>query len=288
MNAVLDAHHHLWDPAQREYPWMIGEQAASWRRRFGLEHLREVTARAGIERTVLVQTVSSLAETQDFLATAADSDGLIGAVVGWADLAADDLPDVLTLLRCGPGGALLAGIRHQVEDEADPDWLVRPPVRRGARAVAAAGLVHDLLVRPDQLPAATELVADLPQARFVLDHAAKPPMRERDLYARWAADVARLAARPNVACKLSGLFTLGGDAAAVGRTLDHLLAVFGPQRLIFGSDWPVSIVSGSYPDTLERTRALIADLSPTERDAVLHANAERTYGIPALPESFLP
>ncbi len=147
MTRLLDAHHHLWDPAQREYPWMAGAELDALRRPFALTDLREVTAAAGVSQTILVQTISSVAETGDFLEVAAGSEGLIAAVVGWVDLADPEIEDVVARLRAGSGGQLLAGIRHQVEDEPDVDWLLGADVRRGAEAVAAAGLVHDLLVR---------------------------------------------------------------------------------------------------------------------------------------------
>lgn len=272
---ILDAHHHLWDPAERDYPWMTG----ALERPFVLNDLQTGTAAAGVSQTILVQTVSSVTETQDFLDVAVKSDGLIAAVVGWADLTAPEMGDVLALLCSGSGGELLAGIRHQVEDEADPDWLLRPEVRRGARTVASAGLVHDLLVRWDQLPAASALVGSLPDASFVLDHGAKPPLGDVSAYPRWAAYVAELAAHPNVTCKLSGLFTLDGTPDQLGRAVDHLLAVFGPERLIFGTDWPVSTLAGSYSETVARTLNLISDFSETERAAFLYGTAERVYDV---------
>ncbi|GAB6900719.1 amidohydrolase family protein [Kineosporia succinea] len=281
---MVDAHHHLWDPSEREYPWMAGEQAQAWRRPFTTSDLREVTDEAGVSHTVLVQTVSSVTETQDFLATAAASDGLIAAVVGWVDLTAPDVTDVIGLLRAGPGGDLLAGVRHQVEDEPDPDWLRRDDVRAGARAVAEAGLTHDLLVRFDQLPAAAALTAELPDASFVLDHAAKPPLGDQKAFAAWAANVARLAASPNVLCKLSGLFTLGGSDDQLRRALDHLLAVFTPERLVFGTDWPVSVIASTYAETVSRTVDLVGGFSETERAGFLSGNAERAYRMSVLSD----
>ncbi len=288
MSRIIDAHHHLWDPAEREYPWMAGPGLDALRRPFGLDDLRTETAAAGVSQTVLVQTVSSLTETQDFLDIAVKSDGLIAAVVGWVDLQSPEIEDVVALLRSGSGGELLAGIRHQVEDEADVDWLLQRDARRGARVVGAAGLVHDLLVRWDQLPAASTLAGSLPEASFVLDHGAKPPLGDLAAYARWASYVAELAAHPNVTCKLSGLLTLGGSDDDLRRAVGHLLAVFSPQRLIFGTDWPVSTLAGSYSETVARTRHQFESLSETERSAILHGNAERTYRIHPSADHTLP
>ena len=280
MRPVIDAHHHLWDPATRDYPWMAGETTRELRRAFTLEDLRRVTADAGVSRTVLVQTVSSVAETQEFLGTADASGGLIAGVVGWVDLQGPDVGDALAALRAGAGGHALVGVRHQVEDEPDPEWLSGRAARRGARAVAQAGLVQDLLVRTDQLDAVDDVLAALPEARFVLDHGAKPPLPDPDAYGRWAAATAAVARHENLVCKVSGLFTLGGDAAARARALQHLLEVFGPRRLVFGTDWPVSTLALSYPDVVAATVDLLADLSVGEREAVLHGTATATYGLP--------
>ena len=278
---IVDAHHHLWDPARRRYPWMEGAALAPLRREFATPELRRVTAAAGVTSTVLVQTVSDAAETVEFLATAAASGGLVAGVVGWVDLTGD-VPHQLAQLRSGPGGSALVGVRHQVEDEDDPRWLLRPAVRAGSAQVARAGLVTDLLVRTDQLAAATELVDALPGARFVLDHGAKPPVGTA-AWPGWAAAVADLARRPNVVCKLSGLFTLvpaAAPAESLTPTLEHLLETFGPRRLVFGTDWPVSTLAAPYADVVARTVAQLAPLSADEREDVLARTARSTYGLP--------
>jgi L-fuconolactonase len=254
------------------------------RRPYGLGDLREVTRSAGVGRTILVQTVPQQDETPEFLAAAAESRGLIGGVVGWVDLCAPDVSDRLAALRAGDVGELLVGVRHQVEDEPDVDWLGRPEVRRGIAAVAAAGLVYDLLVRFDQLPAATDLADALPEARLVLDHGAKPPVGQRD-WDRWAKFVADLAWRENVTCKLSGLFTevpAGRPLDDVAASAEHLMACFGPQRMMVGSDWPVSTLAAPYDEVLSRTRRLLDGLSVSDRRDVLAGTASRTYGV-ALP-----
>ena len=280
--AVVDAHHHLWDPRVREYPWMGRAGLEPLRRPYGLADLRRVTRDAGVRRTVLVQTVSQEGETRDFLAAAAGSAGLVAGVVGWVDLCAPDVGDRLAAIRREPGGRLLVGVRHQVEDEPDVDWLRRPAVRRGVAAVAEAGLAYDLLVRPDQLPAATALADALPDAPLVLDHGAKPPVARPEWH-RWAELVADLARRDNVTCKLSGLFTqvpASGRLDDVAPSAEHLLACFGPQRVMVGSDWPVSTLAAPYAEVMERTRGLFAELSVAERQAVLAGTAARVYRLP--------
>jgi L-fuconolactonase len=279
---VIDAHHHLWDPARRDYPWMAGPEMDPIRRRYGLAELRAETAAAGVSRTVLVQTVSDVAETGELLAVAAGSDGLIAGVVGWVDLGAADVAAALARLRAGLGGELLAGVRHQVQDEADPGWLARPRVRRGLRAVAAAGLVYDLLVRVPQLPAARAAAAALPQGRFVLDHAAKPAIAA-GAFEPWAGELAALARLPNVACKLSGLVTEarwdGWDPATIRPYAEHVLEAFGPERVMFGSDWPVCRLAATYRQVRELADAMLDGYSAAERDAVLRGTAARIYGL---------
>ena len=278
---VLDAHHHLWDPSSRAYPWMRRPGLEPLQRPYGLDDLREATAAAGVRWTVLVQTVSDEAETHEFLDAAAGSGGLVVGVVGWVDLCAEDVADRLAKLRSVPGGERLVGVRHQVEDEPNLDWLARAEVRRGVRALAGAGLRYDLLVRPEQLPGATALADAVPDGRFVLDHGAKPPIG-RPEWPRWVDLVADLALRDNVVCKLSGLFTEVPPGAAlddVTPSVEHLLGCFGPDRLMFGSDWPVSTLAAPYSEVVRRTSDLIHGLSPDERRAVLAGNAARTYGL---------
>jgi L-fuconolactonase len=277
---IVDAHHHLWDPSRREYRWLAAAALAPIRRTYTVDDLRACTAPAGVDATVLVQTISDLAETEEFLATAAASDGLVAGVVGWVDLTAPDVADQLDRLRSGPGGDQLVGVRHQVEDEPDPDWLLRPAVQQGLAAVGAAGLVYDLLVRVDQLAAARAAAERLPELRFVLDHAAKPPIAA-GATEPWASELAALAKRENAACKLSGLVT---EANWDGWTIDDLrpygeqvLTAFGPERVIFGSDWPVCELAARYRDVVRAAHTLTEQLSPTERAAVFAGNARRAY-----------
>jgi L-fuconolactonase len=277
---VVDAHHHLWDPGARDHPWMAGPELAPIRRPYALADLRRETTAAGVDHTVLVQTVADAAETGEFLATAAASDGLIAGVVGWVDLTAPDVAGALARLRARPGGERLVGVRHQVEDEPDDDWLARPEVRRGLRAVADAGLAYDLLVRVPQLRAARAAVRELPEARIVLDHAAKPAIAGGSLEP-WAGELAELARLPGVACKLSGLVTEARwddwDAARLRPYADHVLDRFGPDRVMFGSDWPVCELAASYAQVRELADALLEGCSAAERDAVLCRTAARIY-----------
>ena len=275
---MLDAHQHFWDPAAADYPWLT-DALAPIRRRFGPADLRPLLAAAGIERTVLVQCRSDLAETREFLAIAAAHEFVAG-VVGWVDLTAPAVAETLAELRAGPGGAKLVGIRHQVHDEPDPDWLRRPEVRRGLAAVERAGLGYDLLVRPRELPAALETVRALPNLRFVIDHLAKPPIRTGEVEP-WAERLAPFAGLAHVAAKLSGLVTEADwqrwQPVDLRPYVDRALAWFGPDRLLFGSDWPVCLLAAPYERVLATARELTAALSPDERARVFGGNAARVY-----------
>lgn len=277
---VVDAHHHFWDPARASYPWMTDE-LATIRRRFGPEDLRPLLAASGVERTILVQTRSSLAETREFLAAAAQHEFIAG-VVGWVDLTAPDVADQLTELRAGPGGMKLVGIRHQVHDEADPEWLLRPGVRRGIAAVGDAGLAYDLLVRARELPAVLEIVRVLPSVRFVLDHLAKPPIASRAID-EWAARMKPLAAEPNVSCKVSGMVTEadwnGWRVEQLVPYVRRVLDWFGPARCVFGSDWPVCLLAASYAQVLDACRQAIGDVSRDERERIFGGNAVELYRV---------
>ena len=278
--SAVDAHHHLWDPRTRNYPWMAGPAFDPIRRPYGLDDLRARTAAAGIGRTVLVQTVADSSETEEFLKLAAASDGLVAGVVGWVDLEAPDIAGALERLRSLPGGERLVGVRHQVQDEPDPNWLGRPQVRRGLRAVAEAGLVYDLLVLVPQLDSAVAAARELPQGRFVLDHAAKPPIVSGAMEP-WAGGIGQLARLPNVVCKLSGLVTEARwddwDAAGIRPYAEHVLAAFGPGRVLFGSDWPVCELAASYEAVHRLAGELLEGLAPDEREMVMGGSAEAAY-----------
>jgi L-fucono-1,5-lactonase len=282
---VIDAHHHVWDLAVRDQPWLAGDEMAAIRRNFSADDLRPAAAAAGVTATVLVQTVTVAAETPEMLAIAA-GDPLIRGVVGWTDLTAPDVADQLARLAEAPGGDCLAGLRHQVQGEPDPGWLRRPDVIAGLRAVAAAGLAYDLIVRPHQLAAATYAAQSVPQLSFVLDHGGNPPVAAGALEP-WAAAVRALAACPNVACKLSGLATEtapGAPPAAVRLVADVILSAFGANRVMFGSDWPVCLLASDYPGVMGLARTLTAGLSEAERAAVFAGTAARVYRIRDRPE----
>jgi L-fuconolactonase len=278
----IDAHHHLWDPATADYPWLTDDLAVI-KRAFTPDDLRAEVTAAGFDATVLVQTRSSEDETVEFLRVAMASD-VVAGVVGWVDLTRPDVGDRIGELG-DVGGGHLVGIRHQVHDEADPAWLERPDVREGLEAVATAGLAYDLLVRTRELPSAVAVARALPELRFVLDHAAKPPIAGGELGA-WEAALRPLAACENVVCKLSGLVTEASWEAWLVADLrpaaDVVLEAFGPDRVLFGSDWPVSLLAAPYAGVVRAAEELTAALSPSERAAVFGGTAIDVYDLKEL------
>ena len=249
------------------------------RRRFGVDELARVAGAAGIGRTVLVQVLADLQETVELLALAAGCP-LIGGVVGWVDLTRPDVGGVLAALGQGPGGDRLVGVRHLVQSEPDPGWLLRADVVRGLRAVGAAGRSYDLLTLPAQLPAAIQVVRQVPETTFVLDHLSKPPIASGALEP-WATWIRELAAEPNVYCKLSGMVTEADHAswtvAGLRPYAETALEAFGPARVMFGSDWPVCLLAASYGEVVAAAEELLAGLPAAERDQVLGGTAARAY-----------
>ncbi|HEY5984954.1 MAG TPA: amidohydrolase family protein, partial [Streptosporangiaceae bacterium] len=223
---VVDAHHHVWDLAAHEQPWLALPGNERLLRNFSEAELRPQAAAAGVSESVVVQTVTEQSETMELLALAAGSD-LIAGVVGWVDLQAPAVAETLAEVKAGPDGAFLSGIRHPLLIEEDPQWLARPAVRAGLAAVAAAGLCYDLVLMPDQLPAAVAAAAAVPGLTFVLDHLGNPPVRP-DLDEQWARSVSQLGALPNTVCKLSGILSEppAPGSGQAGAAVAHLVPYY--------------------------------------------------------------
>ena len=276
---IIDGHQHFWDPARADYPWMDAPELAPIRRAFGPADLAPLLKANGIDASILVQCRSALEETEEFLRIASVTPSVVG-VVGWADLTSGSLGDTLDRLRASPGGEKLVGIRHQVHDESDPDWLLRADVQRGLAAVFARDLAYDFLVRTRELPAAIATAKAFPHARVVLDHAAKPPIAE-GWSTEWADRIAALAACGNVWCKISGLATEAKwndwDAERLFPFVAHVAKCFGEDRLIFGSDWPVCLLAGSYGEIKSALETCLARLGPQVRAKAFGVNAHVAY-----------
>ncbi|MFF3737909.1 amidohydrolase family protein [Streptomyces sp. NPDC002566] len=286
---LVDAHHHVWDLDRRPQPWLDEPGLEPIRRTHGMGDLRRAAGRplAGrrLTRTVLVQCVASVDETRELLALA-ERDPLIGAVVGWADLASPTVGDVLDELRAGPGGGRLRALRHLVQGESDPRWLQRPAVERGLRAVRERGLGYDVLIRGHQFPQAVRLARRFPDLPLVLDHAGKPPVGRSSL-AEWTRQVRALADCPQVRCKVSGLITEADHRTwtldDIRPVWDTLLAAFGPDRLMFGSDWPVCVLAGGWDRWAGAVEELLHDCSTDEAGMILAGAATEFYRLKDAP-----
>jgi len=286
---IVDAHQHVWDLTAHEQPWLRLPGHESLLRTFTEADLAPQARAAGVTATIVVQTVTEPTETPELLELAASSN-LVAGVVGWVDLQADDVAEALAGLRERPAGAWLRGIRHPVLIEDDPLWLVRPAVLRGLAAVGAAGLCYDLVLPPEVLPAAVRAATACPGVTFVLDHLGNPRL-DGDHCARpdprWVRDIGQFAALGNTVCKLSGILAEPPPAPPPGRQpVAHLvpwyqtvLGEFGPDRLMFGSDWPVCTLSAPYASVVAAAHELTADLSSRERGMILGGTARRVYQI---------
>lgn len=281
---VIDAHQHFWDPATGDYPWMTGPYA-SLARVFAPDDLRPALKKHGIAGAVLVQTWNNLDETWDYLRLAEATDIVVG-VVGWVDLTDAKVGETLAELKTSSQGQWLVGVRHLVQDEPDPNWLLQDEVRRGLAALEQAGLVYDLVVKPPQLPAALKTVADFPNLRFVLDHIAKPDITGHG-FDLWAPLVRGFAAhRDHVWCKLSGMITEADWKSWSPKDLEpyvaEMLDIFGADRCMFGSDWPVCLVAGQYDEVIGALQTCLTGLSERDRAQIFGRSAIEAYRLPGL------
>ncbi len=276
---IVDAHHHFWDPTRAAYPWMT-DDLAKIHRPFAAADLEPELRRYGVTRTIVVQARADLDETRELLATAAVTDFLAG-VIGWIDLTHADAAQTIAELKTMPGGTKLVGIRHQVHDDPDPAWLLRYDVQRGLAAVGASGLAYDLLVRTRELPAALETARRSPGMRFVIDHIAKPSIRDGRGTQAWARAMAPFRELVNVSCKLSGMVTEADwtrwQPQDLAPYVDQVLDWFGPDRCLFGSDWPVCLLAADYGQVLDAVRTTLAGLGPAATEKVLGGTAVRFY-----------
>lgn len=280
--ARVDAHHHIWDLTVVELGWMT-EHMKALHRNFGMDDMLRASAETGVGGSVLVHLMADPAETESLLSVAQDVPSVLG-VVGWVDLTRADITDELARLAELPGAGRLCGMRHPVQDEPDPDWLRRPEVLRGLRALGDANLAFDLLTLPGQLAAATAAARDTPQTTFVLDHLSKPRIPE-DPVAAWAIAVSELADLPNVSCKIAGLTTQADwnrwSVEQLRPYVDAAFSAFGPDRVMFGSDWPVCLLATSYVAWVAAVEELIKGLTDAESESFWRGAAVRTYRLDA-------
>jgi L-fuconolactonase len=277
----IDAHQHFWTYSAAEYPW-IGEGMGRLARDYLPDDLAPNLAAAGLDGSVAVQARQSLEETR-WLLDLADGFEIVKGVVGWVDLRSDHVADELDEFAAQPK---FVGVRHVVQDEPDPRFMLGDAFLRGLRQLAPLGLTYDLLLYPHQLPAAVELAGLMPDQPFVLDHLAKPQVKAglASALEPWQTDIRALARHPNVTCKLSGLVTeaawQGWKRSDFTPYLDVALDAFGPERLMFGSDWPVCLLAGEYADVVGIVTEFVDRLSPSEQHQILGGTATMFYGLP--------
>ncbi len=271
----IDAHQHFWTYSPAEYPW-IGAGMERLARDYAPAELAAVAGPQGVAGSVAVQARQSLGETR-WLLKLADDSPFIRGVVGWVDLRSERVAEELAVFAAHKK---FVGVRHVVQDEPDQRFLLGEDFVRGVRILGQFGLTYDLLVYPQQLPAAVELAGTLPEQQFILDHLAKPRIKTGEL-AEWRRDIEDLARHPNVACKLSGLVTEAAwrqwQRADFTPYMAVALDAFGPERLMFGSDWPVCLLSGEYDDVTGIIADFIGALAGDEQSLIWGNTARRVY-----------
>jgi L-fuconolactonase len=276
MTVRIDAHQHFWQLARGDYAWLTPDLQPLYRDCMPAD-LEPILEACGLSATVLVQAAPTDAET-DFLLALVDSTPFVAAVVGWVDMESSDAPRRLAALA---GHRAFVGIRPMIQDIADDGWMLRPELAPAFAALVELDLTFDALVHPRHLDNLRRLVDRYPDLRVVIDHGAKPDIAHA-AFDGWAAGIAALACRSQVCCKLSGLVTEAGALAtdeAVLPYADHLLATFGAERLMWGSDWPVVNLAGGYRNWWAMTRRWLGNVDPTQRDRILGGTATAFYRI---------
>ena len=272
----IDAHQHYWDPARGDYGWLTPDLKSLYRT-FGPQELAPLRERADVQRTVVVQAAPTIEETRYLLDLARDEASIAG-VVGWVPMLLKDAPALIAEFA---RDAKFKGIRPMLQDIADDNWIANPELAPAAEALIAHDLAFDALIFARHVDALETFATRFPALRIVVDHGAKPPIRDgQSGWQSWADGITRLASLPQVHCKLSGLATeaaAGWTGATLQPYVDHLLQSFGKARLMWGSDWPVLNLNGDYLLWHSVANTLLAGLSDAEREAVFGANAVAIY-----------
>jgi L-fuconolactonase len=272
---IVDSHHHFWDVDRLEYVWMPPDPSVL-RQNYVPETMAPLLERAGVSKTVLVQAHQSIEEAHWLLEIAEEMDFVAG-VVAWADLTSPGLGRDLDSIQAKQG---LVGIRHQVEEEPDEAWLVRPDVIGGLKEVARHDLVYDLLVKGPHIKYVPEVAEKVPDLRMVVDHIAKPPIAAGQTEP-WATHMAAIATIPGIYCKISGMVTeadhMHWTVADLKPYVTHVVELFGFDRLMWGSDWPVCLLASSYAHVLNAALQAVGDLTPEQRTKFLAQNAVDFY-----------
>jgi L-fuconolactonase len=274
VSPVVDSHHHFWDLEKFDYDWM--PEGSPLRVNFGPEDLRPLLKKAGVERTVIVQAHQSLVETRWLLELAEASDYVAG-VVGWVDLTDPNVGDELDKLQRNPW---FKGVRHIWEGEVDAGWLDRPEAINGLKEIERRGICYDFLVRPPNLPYVPRIMEKVPDLKAVIDHIAKPDIKGHR-FESWLTDLRHVASIDGMRCKVSGMITEADHANwsidDLRPYVNHVVGLFGTDRLMFGTDWPVCTLAGSYEKVVGTARKLFESFSEFDRNWIFGGTATDFY-----------
>jgi L-fuconolactonase len=277
----IDSHHHVWDLSVREQGWMVGEALNPIKRNFSINDLRQAITGCGIDKTVVVQTVTNYDETPELLELA-DTDDLVAGVVGFLKIDAEDAIAHLDSYQSLRGFKYLVGIRDIAHDYEDVKYLSKPQVIKNVQELGKRGLVYDLLTKTPHMRAAIDLVKACPNTKFVLDHISKPYIAKADMQP-WVDQITELASFENVVVKVSGLFTEADwknwKKEDFWPYLDHITKSFTPNRMMFGSDWPVCLLAATYKQSIDLVEEFTSKFSESEKNAFWAATANTAYGL---------
>ncbi len=272
----IDAHQHFWNLQNVEYSWLVPEYGPIYRN-FEPEDLQPILHATGIDRTVIIQSANSYADTDAMLAISQQHPWVAG-VVGWVPL--DQPQEADRKLRVYTKNPIFKGIRHLIHDESDPNWIIQPMVMEGLRVLASYGMTFDVVaVYPKHLKHVPQLAQEIPNLKLVIDHLAKPPIKAKG-WESWATELAEAAKYPNVYAKISGLNTAASpewSATELQPYVDYAIEQFGADRLMFGSDWPVAILQGDYAQVWHETNQALAKYSANEQAQILGDTAVKFY-----------
>ena len=272
---MIDSHQHFWQVGRFDYPWMTSDLGVLYRDYLPHDLAPIIEAR-GVKRTVLVQASNSVAESH-WLLKLADENSFIAGVVGWVDLMSSIIDAQLDELSAHPK---FKGVRHLVESEPNDDWLIQPAVLSGLRQLSRYRLSYDLLVHTRHLKYVLQVVEAVPELSFVIDHLAKPPIAKNEIK-EWSQALKPLASYPNVHCKLSGLVTEANwtswQTDDLRPYVEYALELFGADRLMFGSDYPVCLLAASYDRVLDAFQEILEPLSDVDREKIFSKNAAKFY-----------
>ncbi|MCZ6795508.1 MAG: amidohydrolase family protein [Planctomycetota bacterium] len=279
MNPTIDSHHHFWNIERFEYPWLQPKLGVLYRN-YLPDDLRPHLERSGVQKTIVVQAQPKTAlEETCWLLELADKEDFIAGVVGWMDLTESHVDQFLDMFASRPN---LVGIRQLADADADADWQLRDDTLHGLEAVARHDLTYDLLLRPPQIMQVPVIAQRVPELKMVIDHVAKPPIK-RGRQEEWLEGMKAAAALPNVYCKLSGLITEADwkhwKPEDLKPYVEKVVELFGFDRLMFGSDWPICLLAGSYERTHEALVEALDAFSDSERAKVFGETAMEFYGV---------